>query len=67
MNKILSVEQMKNEGNKRAAEVRSLYPDLHDVKSIIDQAKADNVFTDELDAVIVWGRLLKDLPFTKVN
>jgi hypothetical protein len=31
----------------------------------MNQAREDNVLVDEFDAVVVWGRLMRELPFKK--
>ena len=59
------VEITKEEVIARAKEIRALYSDLHDVESIMNQAREDNVLVDEFDAVVVWGRLMRELPFKK--
>jgi hypothetical protein len=59
------VEMTKEQAIVKAQEIRNLYPHLNDVQSVINQAKEDNVLTDETETLIVWGRLMRLLPAVK--
>ena len=39
------------------------YPQLKTVEDVIEQARKDNVFGDEIALLITWGRLSRLLPF----
>jgi hypothetical protein len=50
------------EAKDKALYLVNLYPDLTNVQDLIDQAQADKQFTDEVEMLIVWGRVCRLLP-----
>jgi hypothetical protein len=42
-----------------AAKLRSDYPELSSVQEIVDRAKADGRFENEIEMLAVWGRLMR--------
>jgi hypothetical protein len=50
------------EAKDKALYLVNLYPDLTNVQDLIDQAQADKQFTNEVEMLIVWGRVCRLLP-----
>jgi hypothetical protein len=50
------------EAKDKALYLVNLYPELTNVQDLIDQAKTDKQFTNEVDMLIVWGRVCRLLP-----
>jgi hypothetical protein len=55
------------EAKDKALYLVNLYPDLTNVQDLIDQAQADKQFTDEVEMLIVWGRVCRLLPQKENN
>jgi len=42
-----------------AAKLRTDYPELLTVKEIVDRAKSEGRFENEVEMLAIWGRLMK--------
>ncbi len=54
----MTIQQAK----EKAQSLVDLYPHITNVQDLIDQAQADAQFTDEVEMLIVWGRVCRLLP-----
>jgi hypothetical protein len=43
------------------------YPEIDNVQDIFEKAKNDGYFNNDVEAMAVWGRLMRLLPATKVG
>jgi len=60
---MLTIQQAKD----KAQNLVDLYPQATNVQDLIDRAKEDKQFANEVEMLIVWGRVCRLLPQKGAN
>jgi hypothetical protein len=60
---MLTIQQAKD----KAQNLVDLYPHITNVQDLIDKAKEDKQFANEVELIIVWGRVCRLLPQKENN
>ena len=60
---MLTIQQAKD----KAQNLVDLYPHITNVQDLIDKAKEDKQFANEVEMITVWGRVCRLLPQKENN